>query len=75
MRACLHFHGYIYIYLSLFGLEPLAGRILGGLIIYYQLEVQLAYLVDFAQFYNGLSTFYFSVFQVVVSHSLESLFT
>ena len=50
MRACLHFHGYIYIYLSLFGLEPLAGRILGGLIKYYQLEVQLTYLVDFAQF-------------------------
>ena len=41
----------VHLYLFfLFGLVPLAGRIFQRLRKYYQLEVQLAYLIDFAQF-------------------------
>ena len=44
------FQEHVHIYLFLCGLVPLVGGILKGARKYYRLEVQLAYLGDFAQF-------------------------
>ena len=48
---------------------------LSGLIKYYWLEVQLAYLVDFAQFLLRFTRHFTFLHSKLVLHSLESLFT
>ena len=66
---------YKFIYLFLFGLEPLAGRILGAYKILPARGTACMLSGVCPIFIMVCSTFYFSALQVVVLHSLESLFT
>ena len=62
-------------FIFLFGLVPLAGRIFKRLRKYYRLEVQVAYLVEFAQILQWFAPHFTFLHSILVLHFLESLFS
>ena len=62
-------------FIFLIGLVPLASRIFKRLRKYYRLEVQVVYLVEFAQILQWFAPHFTFLHSILVLHFLESLFS